>query len=169
MALALPRLTTYADYLDLYAREQPGADAVWHAGRTLSYRDLAEQVARMADALAAAGVEAGDRVAVLCTPRPEYLVSLLAAMRRGAVWVGLNPKYTYRSWGTWCRIRAPALLCPSRRSTVATSSPMSPGLRGSMASPASTGWTPARRLVCSPNFPPARDRLTTRRSRTTRR
>src|SRR5208283_1404352 len=79
MALALPRLTTYGDYLDLHAREQPSADAVWHAGRTLSYRDLAEQVARMADALAAAGVEAGDRVAVLCTPRPEYLVSLLAA------------------------------------------------------------------------------------------
>ena len=46
--------------------------------------------------LAAAGLRAGDRVAVLSTPRPEYLVTLLAAFRLGAVWVGLNPKYTYR-------------------------------------------------------------------------
>lgn len=96
MTSALPRLTSFTDYLDLYARARPDADAVWHAGTLLSYRALAEQVDAMAGSLAAAGLRAGDRVAVLSTPRPEYLVTLLAAFRLGAVWVGLNPKYTYR-------------------------------------------------------------------------
>ncbi|KRA24566.1 hypothetical protein ASD65_09185 [Microbacterium sp. Root61] len=96
MTLSLPRLTTFADYLDLHAVERPDADAVWHDGVTLSYRVLRERVDALAAALASTGVVAGDRVAVLSTPRPEYLISLLAAGRIGAVWVGLNPKYTYR-------------------------------------------------------------------------
>src|SRR5690606_9438948 len=36
----------------------------------------------------------GDRVAMLSTPRPEFLIVFLAAARIGAVWVGLNPRYT---------------------------------------------------------------------------
>jgi len=64
MTSALPRLTSLTDYLDLYARARPDADAVWHAGTLLSYRALAEQVDAMAGSLAAAGLRAGDRVAV---------------------------------------------------------------------------------------------------------
>lgn len=96
MTLTLPRFTTLADYLDHYAAETPAADAVWHDGALLSYAELAEKVERMAGSLAAAGLSAGDRVAVLSTPRPEFLISLLAAFKLGAVWVGLNPRYTYR-------------------------------------------------------------------------
>ena len=96
MALALPRFTTLADYLDHYAAETPGADAVWHEGTLLSYAGLAGRVERMAGSLAAAGLTSGDRVAVLSTPRPEFLITLLAAFKLGAVWVGLNPRYTYR-------------------------------------------------------------------------
>ena len=96
MALELPRFTTLADYLDYYAAETPDADAVWHAGTTLSYAELAHRVDLVAGSLAASGLTAGDRVAVLSTPRPEFLVTLLAAFKLGAVWVGLNPRYTYR-------------------------------------------------------------------------
>ncbi|UNK71462.1 class I adenylate-forming enzyme family protein [Microbacterium sp. H1-D42] len=94
MPLTLPRLTTFADYLDHYAASTPGAPAVWHDGSALTYVDLAARVEAMASSLAAVGVQRGDRIAVLCTPRPEYLISLLAAARLGAVWVGLNPRYT---------------------------------------------------------------------------
>lgn len=96
MSLTLPRFTTFADYLDHYATETPTASAVWHDGVALSYAELAERVARMAGSLAAAGLTAGDRIAVLSSPRPEFLISLLAAFKLGAVWVGLNPRYTYR-------------------------------------------------------------------------
>jgi acyl-CoA synthetase (AMP-forming)/AMP-acid ligase II len=51
-------------------------------------------VARCAAALRASGVRPGDRVAVLTTPRPEFLTLFLALSRIGAVWVGLNPRYT---------------------------------------------------------------------------
>lgn len=96
MALALPRFTTLADYLDHYAATTPAADAVWHEGAVLSYAELAQRVERMAGSLSAAGLTPGDRVAVLSTPRPEFLITLLAAFKLGAVWVGLNPRYTYR-------------------------------------------------------------------------
>ena len=79
MALALPRFTTLADYLDHYAAETPGADAVWHEGTLLSYAGLAGRVERMAGSLAAAGLTSGNRIAVLSTPRPEFLITLLAA------------------------------------------------------------------------------------------
>jgi acyl-CoA synthetase (AMP-forming)/AMP-acid ligase II len=46
--------------------------------------------------LAAAGLSRGDRVALLGTPRPEYLLLWFAASRIGAVYVGLNPRYTSR-------------------------------------------------------------------------
>lgn len=62
----------------------------------LSYAELAQRVERTAGSLAAAGLAQGDRIAVLSTPRPEFLITLLAAFKLGAVWVGLNPRYTYR-------------------------------------------------------------------------
>jgi acyl-CoA synthetase (AMP-forming)/AMP-acid ligase II len=58
-----------------------------------SYRELATAVDRSAAFLAAQGVCKGDRVAIASTPRPEVIVTLLACMRLGAIWVGLNPKY----------------------------------------------------------------------------
>ena len=91
---AVPRFTTLVDYLDHYAATTPDADAVWHEGTTLSYRELASRVEALANTLVALGVTRGERVAVLSTPRPEYLITLLATFRVGAVWVGLNPKYT---------------------------------------------------------------------------
>ena len=92
MTSALPRLTSFTDYLDLYARARPDADAVWHAGTLLSYRALAEQVDAMAGSLAAAGLRAGDRVAVLMgngMAWPELLFGLSA---RGAVCVSTSSR-----------------------------------------------------------------------------
>lgn len=91
---AMPQATTYLDYLDHYARLTPDADAVWFEGTTLTYRELADRVEVLARTLADLGASPTARVATLSTPRPEYLIALLATMRTGAVWVGLNPKYT---------------------------------------------------------------------------
>ena len=96
MTQSLPELTSYAEYLDHYARVQPEADAVWCDGVMLSYAQLHSRVETMAGQLYAAGLSEGQRIAVLSTPRTEYLISLLAAMKLGAVWLGLNPRYTER-------------------------------------------------------------------------
>jgi acyl-CoA synthetase (AMP-forming)/AMP-acid ligase II len=52
--------------------------------RRLRYRELDERVARLASALAAAGVTRGDRVALLSENRAEYLEVFLAAAKVGA-------------------------------------------------------------------------------------
>jgi acyl-CoA synthetase (AMP-forming)/AMP-acid ligase II len=71
----------------------PNAVALVFGERRISYRELVQQVDRLAAALLAAGVRKGDRVAMLSTPHPDFVVSVLAASSIGAIWLGLNPRY----------------------------------------------------------------------------
>ena len=60
----------------------------------LSYRDLGFRAARLARRFEAAGVGAGDRVAIILQNQPDYLVALAALFLRGAVAVPLDYKLT---------------------------------------------------------------------------
>ena len=84
-------LARISDYPADIARRFPGREAAVLGEVRLSYAELAEAVDRCARGLLAAGIGKGDRVAMLSTPRPEYLVVFLATIRIGAVWTGLNP------------------------------------------------------------------------------
>lgn len=90
----LPRLDRIFDYVIYWAGHSPEAIATRFGGEARSYGELAAEVDRWARALLAAGIRPGDRVAMLSTPRPEYFTSFLAATSIGAIWLGLNPKYT---------------------------------------------------------------------------
>jgi acyl-CoA synthetase (AMP-forming)/AMP-acid ligase II len=92
----VPRLERLSDYLDLHAARCPTREAAVSSSVRLDYRSLAWRVERCARALIAVGIERGDRVAVLSTSRPEYLVIFLAVARIGALWVGLNPRHRPR-------------------------------------------------------------------------
>jgi propionyl-CoA synthetase len=61
--------------------DSPVADAV----RTLTYRELRDEVARFAGVLRALGVGRGDRVVVYMPMVPEAVVAMLACARLGAV------------------------------------------------------------------------------------
>ena len=89
MASAMP--LRISDFPFHTAASFPDRDAAVLGERRLSYRELAEAVERCARALIAHGIEPGDRIAMLATPRPEYLVVFLASVRVGAIWLGLNP------------------------------------------------------------------------------
>jgi len=52
--------------------------------RTVTYRDLQDQVSRAANALTDLGVEAGDRVAIYLPMIPEAAIAMLACARIGA-------------------------------------------------------------------------------------
>ena len=88
-----PRLAGLSDYVRHYAGATPDREAIVFGANRLTWRDLDGAVSRCAAALGASGAKAGDRIAMLTTPRPEFAIVLLAAQRLGAIWVGLNPRY----------------------------------------------------------------------------
>jgi acetoacetyl-CoA synthetase len=80
----------------------PGRTAIIFAaerrgGGTLSYADLAGQVARVARGLRALGVRRGDRVAALLPNVPEAIIGLLATASLGAIWSSCSPDFGARS------------------------------------------------------------------------
>jgi malonyl-CoA/methylmalonyl-CoA synthetase len=64
------------------------------AGTTWSYRALSRETARIANALIAAGVQPGDRVAIYAEKRAAIVAVYLACLRAGAVVLPLNTAYT---------------------------------------------------------------------------
>jgi fatty-acyl-CoA synthase len=59
-------------------------------GRSITYAELDASASRAAGALAAMGLEAGDRAAVLCRNRLEFFELMFACARLGAVLAPLN-------------------------------------------------------------------------------
>jgi acetoacetyl-CoA synthetase len=61
--------------------------------REVSYRDLHEEVARIAAGLKAAGVTVGDRVAGYLPNLPEAIIAMLATTSLGAIWSSCSPDF----------------------------------------------------------------------------
>ncbi len=61
--------------------------------RVLNHRELVEQVARLAQAMRAAGVGRGDRVAAYLPNMPETVIAMLATAAVGAVWSSCSPDF----------------------------------------------------------------------------
>jgi acetoacetyl-CoA synthetase len=61
--------------------------------RTVSFRELRIEVARIADALRQAGVGVGDRVAGFVPNGPEAIIAMLAAAALGAIWSSCSPDF----------------------------------------------------------------------------
>ena len=73
------------------------ADSERAHGGTLSYAQLAAEVARVARGLRSLGVGPGDRVAALLPNVPEAVIGLLAAASLGATWSSCSPDFGPRS------------------------------------------------------------------------
>jgi long-chain acyl-CoA synthetase len=88
-------VTTSLPWLLLRAAEQsPQAPALVFFGKTLTYRELAEQTARLAQAFMSLGLGPGDRLGILLPNCPQLVLAYHAALRLGAVAVMLNPLLT---------------------------------------------------------------------------
>jgi non-ribosomal peptide synthetase component E (peptide arylation enzyme) len=92
--ITTPEYPRISDYPSHWARNFPTREAVVLDGSRLTYAELSELVDRCARGLLDKGIKAGDRVAMLSNPRPEFWIVFLATVRIGAIWLGLNPKYT---------------------------------------------------------------------------
>ncbi|MCR3719669.1 MULTISPECIES: AMP-binding protein [Prauserella salsuginis group] len=84
---------TLPEYVDEWARRRPETTAIAFEGTRISYADLAERVARIAGWMESVGVTAGDRVAVFMPNAPQFVITMLAALRLGAVHVPVNPMF----------------------------------------------------------------------------
>ena len=89
----LPLLERISDYVAWHAARTPSAEALVLGSRRISYAALSREVDALARALLANGIRAGDRVATLATPHPDFFIAFLATASIGAIWVGLNPRY----------------------------------------------------------------------------
>ncbi|PSP77810.1 acyl-CoA synthetase, partial [Halobacteriales archaeon QS_4_69_225] len=59
----------------------------------MTFRELAERSTRFAHAIADLGVERGDRVFTYMPRIPEHYVALVGALKRGAVFGGVNERF----------------------------------------------------------------------------
>ena len=85
-------MNTLADIFDGHAPMSAAVSVP--GGPTLGYKELADDVERTAENLAAAGVRRGRAVSIVLPNGVEFLTSFLAVARAGAVAAPLNPAYT---------------------------------------------------------------------------
>jgi fatty-acyl-CoA synthase len=88
--LTIPQ-TTLCYNLEVSAARYPRKTAIVYYGREISYRELADEVARLAGYLQRSGVARGDRVLLLMQNCPQFVIGYYAILRANAVVVPLNP------------------------------------------------------------------------------
>jgi len=86
------------NYAENLLRRRDGGDAVVFRGedklrRRMSHGQLYDMVSRLGQAMRAAGVKPGDRVAGFVPNLPETLASMLAAAAIGATWSSCSPDF----------------------------------------------------------------------------
>ena len=76
------------------ARDLPDAVAISEPARDYTFAEFEDRAARLATALAAAGIGPGDKVACYLYNGAPYLETMFAAFKVGAVPVNANYRYT---------------------------------------------------------------------------
>ena len=82
-----------ADLFELVADAVPEREAIVSPARRLTFRQLEERSNRLANALTAAGVAAGDHIGLQLLNGSEYVEGMLAAFKLSAVPVNVNFRY----------------------------------------------------------------------------
>jgi len=124
------RAANLADRVAAVVAERPGAVAVIEGDDHLSYADLYAQGGSLAALLAAGGVGAGDRVAVMLANGIDAVRAVIAALRLGAVLVPVGTRSRSAELDYLCADCAPAAIIygPEFADTVAAA-PAAPTTR----------------------------------------
>ncbi|HUG86362.1 MAG TPA: AMP-binding protein, partial [Euzebya sp.] len=97
-------------FLDDAAQDFPDITAVRFLGTDLSFRQLSEQVDRLATAILDLGLTAGDRIAVALPWSPQLVIVLHAAWRSGIEAVVLDPDAAPEQLADAMALASPAML-----------------------------------------------------------
>lgn len=142
-----------AELLTIPASMYPEQEILRFERQGLTYEALAERVARVAGALAALGVQAGDRVAVLETNTPAVVEALYATASLGAVYVPLNYRVRPEELAAMLAVAAPRLLLVGDRYIEIAAEALARDRHGA------AGEHAAPRLVLLAQAPPPDQRL----------
>jgi fatty-acyl-CoA synthase len=84
---------TIGEIIDTIAKEHPDDDAIIHkeTGVRYDYGSLLREVDQAAMGLIKAGIHRGDKVALWGPNIPEWIISMLALTKMGAITVPINP------------------------------------------------------------------------------
>jgi long-chain acyl-CoA synthetase len=93
--LAYPEVPLHA-ILEKTAKEHPEKAALAYAEREITYAELDSLSDRFAAALAALGVEKGDRVAIFLPNIPQFIIAYYGALKAGAVLTAISPLHKER-------------------------------------------------------------------------
>lgn len=85
--------TTLAALIEAQAERTPDSVAVAYEGRYYTYRELNAEANRLAHWLIGHGIGTEDRVAVLLDKSPELVITALAVVKAGGVYLPVDPTY----------------------------------------------------------------------------
>ena len=105
------------DVVDAAPPEQPALLEITRDGvqREWTFGEVADRSARLAGALAAAGVERGDVVLTLIGNRPEWVLTMVACFRIGAVALACNEQLRAKDLRQRLEAANPALIVADER------------------------------------------------------
>lgn len=115
-------LVTLHDRLFDIARSQPESDAIVTADRKVSFGTLADSVGQLANALADAGLEEGQRVGLIFETGPRLVEAMFATLASGGVMVCLDPAYPSARLGAILQESTPAFVIGDQQSLAEHSS-----------------------------------------------
>lgn len=83
-----------AGALEARAAEDPGRTFLIFDDRKYTFQQIEQRAHALAAALHELGIEKGDRIALDLPNWPEFIISMFAVAKLGAIMVPLNPRYT---------------------------------------------------------------------------
>jgi long-chain acyl-CoA synthetase len=97
----VPLAATYPEsslplVLEQNARLVPGSIATEFFGSTLTYRELWDEVLRLANGMRKIGVEPGSKIAIMLPNCPQAVIAYYATLWLGAIVIMTNPLYVER-------------------------------------------------------------------------
>jgi acyl-CoA synthetase (AMP-forming)/AMP-acid ligase II len=124
-----PKSRTLPGLLDELAARQPDHELIVGGGARLSYAETRRRARELAKGLRRLGVVAGDRVALVMTNRPEWLLIDFAVTMLGATLVPISTWSRPRSGSgqTKTGLSTQSLLSPGACSVLDPSKPQIPG------------------------------------------
>jgi acyl-CoA synthetase (AMP-forming)/AMP-acid ligase II len=93
MQVEIPRLDFLWQYVEHWCSVNPEYTAIKFRDKTFSYKEFNEITNQLAKAFISFGVKKGDRIVTVIPSRPEYVCTLVAASKLGAITVPMDVRY----------------------------------------------------------------------------